>query len=277
MSIIGSILGDIAGSQVEFGAWEGFDYRCSPLFSEKCKITDDTVMTLATKYALQNRIPFYKAYQLFGRKYADVGYGGLFRRWINSDKPVPYSSYGNGSAMRVSPVIDYSGSIIECREFAYWSAVCTHNHPEGLKGAVAIAELNWMATNKASKKDIYRVAKMYYPQSLYHTNKSLEWHRENHVWNATCPGVIPLAICCIMESNSYEEFIRNVLSVRCDADTVCAIGGSIAEELFGGTGFNNNAILREYLDDYQMSILNEKPNKYISNSDKYYIFKYEEN
>ena len=135
----GSILGDIAGSRFEFSRPDGFDSKQETLFANSCFYTDDTVMTVATKYAILKKVPYAKAYGLFGRKYPTAGYGTMFKQWLDSHSERGYFSYGNGGAMRVSFVGEYFDTLERVKEEAEKSANCTHNHPEGIKGAVATA------------------------------------------------------------------------------------------------------------------------------------------
>lgn len=263
MAVIGSIIGDIIGSQYEFQLPDEFNPKNAELFSDKCKFTDDTVMTLATKYAILNNKTFTEAYQLFGRKYEDVGYGGFFRVWILEDNPEPYGSFGNGSAMRVSYIGEHFESVIDVIEYAKKSAECTHNHDEGIKGAITTAKCIWMAKTGHTKGDIYNYAISQYPASdyMYSPQYSIDSIKDNYKWNDICQDSVPVAIRCVLEANSYIEFIRNVFKLKCDMDTICAIGGGIAEELFGGTGLDNNNILKGYLTNelYQLCI-NKKIN-----------------
>lgn len=146
MAIKGTILGDIIGSQYEFKRPKDFDYRTAELLTNKCKFTDDTVLTLATKYAIDNNMKYAETYHLFGNKYLNVGYGERFMDWLTSNDKLPYGSYGNGSAMRVSPIVDYLVSLPKSvfisqkkfdRELLYQSKIsanCTHNSDEGIKG-----------------------------------------------------------------------------------------------------------------------------------------------
>ena len=256
MSIIGSILGDIAGSQFEFFKPKDFNSETTELFTDKCRYTDDTVMTLATKMAIIDNISFSEAYQKYGRKYADAGYGGFFMNWLYEDNPQPYNSYGNGSAMRVSYVADYYNTLSDVEKYARLSAECTHNHPEGIKGSVVTATCIWMAKNGCSKEDILKYVNHQYPRTDYFSaEKTLDEIRKGYRWNETCEGSVPVAIRCVYEADSYVSFIRNVLSINCDTDTLCAIGGSVAEELFGGTGLNNDELLKRYLPDELLTLV----------------------
>ena len=138
MAIIGSILGDIAGSQYEFPITRPtrLDWRYCNLFTDRCKFTDDTVMTLAVKFAIKNNKSFGEVYRNLGRKYQEVGYGEKFRDWLSRDDDKAYYSFGNGAAMRCSYIGEYFDSENEVEEWAIKSAECTHNHPEGIKGAI---------------------------------------------------------------------------------------------------------------------------------------------
>lgn len=251
MAIIGAILGDIAGSRWEFGRPKDLDWEHIDLFTDDCFFTDDTVLTIATKYALLNNIPFADAYHKFGNDYPNAGYGGSFDTWLHFDDKEPYNSFGNGAAMRVSPVVDLSDTHAQVMSRADFSAKCTHNHPEGIKGACVTAVCGWMAKSGASKKEIEKYANKQYPVDDYRfpVSISLKVLREKYRWDVTCQGSVPVAIRCFLESEDYESFIRNVLSMKCDTDTLCAIGGGIAEEFYHGTGFDEDYLLKKYLDE----------------------------
>lgn len=257
MSIIGAIIGDIAGSQYEFKRPENFDYTTAELFTDNCRFTDDTVMTLAVKKAITEGRPFEKVLREVGLQYLDSGYGGRFFFWLLDEEAEAYGSYGNGSAMRVSYVADHLDNFKDVVELATSSAECTHNHPEGIKGAVVTATCIWMAKHGHSKDTILHYVNTSYPKDMYPFSSecSLEEIRDQYKWDETCQGSVPVAMRCVFEANSYVEFIRNVFSLPCDMDTLCAIGGSVAEELFGGTGLNNKEILERYLDKELLSIV----------------------
>lgn len=263
MAIKGAIIGDIIGSQYEFCKPIDFDNKTAILLSENCKFTDDTVLSIATKYAIQHNISFAEAYKIFGLKYRDAGYGNSFSEWIDGESNEPYGSYGNGSAMRISFVADFYNDMKDVVENAKKSAVCTHNHPEGIKGAIVTAMCIWMAKNSISKEEILNYAISQYPKDKYTYSPAytLDEIREWYCWNDTCQGSVPAAIRCLYEANIYTEFIRNVLSLKCDADTLCAIGGGIAEELFDNSNDEilNSAdqILKQYLDDYLLKVFYE--------------------
>lgn len=250
MAIIGAILGDIAGSRWEWGRPDNLDWEHIELFTDECFFTDDTVLTVATKYALLNHISYADAYYQFGNYYSNCTYGGSFLEWLNNSQKLPYGSFGNGSAMRVSPVVDFATTYNEVILNAIQSAICTHNHKEGIKGAGITALCAWMAKNGASKKEIEEFASTQYPSDkyMYPVSMSLKELREKYRWDVTCPGSVPVAIRCFLDSEDYESFLRNVISLHCDTDTLCAIGGGIAEEYYKGTGLPKDDLLKKYLD-----------------------------
>lgn len=284
MAIKGAIIGDIIGSAFEFNnilakdkilpqdivlyIKDGAiccgrnDNKTAILSTKDYEFTDDTVLTLATKYAILHKLPFAEAYAMFGLMYRNKGYGGMFLDWLDSDDRKPYGSYGNGSAMRVSYIADHFDDFAMVQDMAKESAECTHNHHEGIKGAVVTASCIWFAKHKiADKEGILRYAIASYPKDKYPFSPAitLDEMREYYTWNATCQGSVPAAIRCIYEANNYTEFVCNVLSLNCDTDTLCAIGGGIAEELFDNSAdpilTHADEILNKYLDDYLLEIL----------------------
>ena len=260
MAIIGAILGDIAGSKWEFGRPKDLDYEHIILFQDDSCFTDDTVLSIATKYALENKVSFKEAYNQFGNDYINCGYGDKFYEWLIFKNKKPYRSCGNGSAMRVSPVVDFVKSREDIVKYATMSAECTHNHPEGIKGAIVTAVCGWMAKNGASKKEIEEYASECYPADKYKypVSMTMEELRKVYKWDETCQGSVPAAIRCFLDSEDYESFIRNVLSFKCDTDTLGAIGGGIAEEFYGKTGFDNDKLLRKYLDNRLYEIVKQR-------------------
>lgn len=251
MAIIGSILGDIAGSRWETGRPDNLDWEHIELFTDDCHYTDDTVLTIATAYALGAGVPYVDAYYQFGNQYGNCTYGESFGWWLRCENKEPYYSFGNGAAMRVSPIVDLARSEGDVVWQAVQSAMCTHNHPEGIKGAVVTAMCGWMARRGASKREIEQFARLEYPAGEYQfpVSMPLKQLRETYRWDVTCQGSVPVAIRCFLDSDCYEGFLRNVLSLHCDTDTLCAIGGGIAEEYYCGTGFNSRKLLGKYLDD----------------------------
>ena len=219
MAIIGAILGDIAGSKWEFNRPKDLDYEHIELFQDDSYYTDDTVLSVATKYALENEVSFKDAYNEFGNDYIDCGYGDRFFEWLIFKSKKPYKSCGNGSAMRVSPVIDFAKSRDDIIKYATMSAECTHNHQEGIKGAVVTAACGWMAKNGASKKEIEEYASREYPAGSYYkypVSMSMKELREVYRWDETCQGSVPAAIRCFLDSEDYladQLFIKYKVTV----------------------------------------------------------------
>lgn len=257
MAIIGAILGDISGSQYEFMRPKDLDWKKCELFTDNCYFTDDTVMTLAAKQAIKNNKSFEDSYRELGREYPDAGYGGMFDTWLRLDSKKAYGSYGNGSAMRCSYIGEHFNCEKDVIEQATKSAECTHNHPEGIKGAVVTAMCVYMARTGASKNDVFNYVKQLYPKDdyRYSVEYKIEEYRDTYRWDVTCQGSVPVAIRCFLESDDYESFLRNVYSLPCDMDTLCAIGGGIAEEFYKGTGFDDEYLLEKYLDNRLYQII----------------------
>lgn len=225
--IIGAICGDIIGSTREFNSIKTKDFE---LVEEYSTFTDDSVLTLAVASWLINdedhhRRNLVKEIQNLARKYPHAGYGGRFRQWINMSNPHPYRSWGNGSAMRVSPVAWACESLEETQLLAKKSAEVTHNHPEGIKGAVATASAIFMARMGKSKKYIKE-----YIESVfgYNLSRRLDDIRPTYGFEVSCQKSVPESIICFLESDSYIDTIRNAVSLGGDADTMAAISGSIA-------------------------------------------------
>lgn len=232
--MFGAIIGDIVGSVYEFNNIKSKDF---PFWTKGSHFTDDTVMTCAVCAALREykndttknaHALIIARMQEFGREYPFCGYGTMFAKWIHSDRPGPYNSYGNGSAMRVSSAAWIADSIEEAKEFAKYSAEVTHNHPDGIKGAVSIAEAIYMGINKATKPQIKEAMENYYSLDF-----TLDEIRENYEFDETCEGSVPQAIVAFLEGKNFEDVIRNAVSIGGDSDTIAAIAGSIAEPVFG--------------------------------------------
>ena len=242
--MFGAILGDIAGSRFEFSKPSGFDYKTVELFGAGCSYTDDTVMTIATKYAILNGIPYAKAYGKFGRQYRNVGYGTMFQKWLDGHSETGYGSFGNGGAMRVSYIAHHFDTLERVEEEAKESAMCTHNHIEGLKAAVSTAGLIFLALQGEPKKALM---KYFGKEFEYPVHKPLWAYRPRGKFDATAAGTMPLAFRCFIESDDWESCIRNVFSVKCDTDTVACIAGGIAEAYYGCTVENEQELLKRYL------------------------------
>ena len=245
--MIGAIAGDIIGSIYEH---DNIKTKEFPLFGphprtnlnhtrngrslRDCFFTDDTVLTIAVADWLlggEDNLVDRLAHYTF--KYSNRGYGGMYMEWVNSHDREPYESYGNGSAMRVSAVAWLSKNYYEALELAEKSAVVTHNHPEGVKGAQATAAAIWLARHK---HDAEYVREQIEELSGYDLNMTVDAIREDYEFDVTCPGSVPQAIVCVLEATSFEDAIRNAISIGGDSDTIAAITGSIAEAMFGIPG-----------------------------------------
>lgn len=253
MALIGSIIGDIIGSQYEFPNMrpDDLDWRNCELFTNKCEFTDDTVMSIATKVGLEKyKCDFARAYREFGRKYPDVGYGDSFEKWLYSENPKPYESWGNGAAMRVSYIGDKVQDTNSVFILAKHSASCTHNSVSGIRGAIITTSVIAMAKSGLKKTEIYDFVNEQYKGCFYDCSEPLSYLREHYHWSDTCDKTVPIAIRCFLDSTDYESCMRNCLSLPCDMDTVCCIAGGMAEAFYGTTELNNKEILQRYLDDY---------------------------
>ncbi len=259
MAVKGAVLGDILGSQFEFDRPQNTDWRHVPIYSkEKCRFTDDTVMTLAIKKALAEGADLTESMVKIGRRYPQCGYGRKFAEWILKDDHKPYGSWGNGSAMRASFVGEHYEDYEEMQQMAAKTAEVSHNHPEGIKGAVVTATCIWMAGHGRSKEEIYDYVLAEYPKDEYEYSigYSLDEMRPRYRWNASCQGSVPAAMRCFYESTDYESFMRNIYSLDCDSDTFGAIAGGAAEEYYGGFGaIPAEEILKEKLTDELYEIL----------------------
>lgn len=226
--ILGAIIGDMVGVPYEFTK-ERIKSKDFPLFIPKCRPSDDSVLTIAVAEWLLGA-DLEDSILKWCRKYPKAGYGGRFGKWLGNPNRRPYNSLGNGSAMRVSPVAYVAKDIDECVELATLSAEITHNHPEGIKGAQATAVAVWMAIHKYSKSDIKEYIETHFG---YNLSRTLDEIRPVYTFNETCPGSVPEAIICFLEGTSYEDVIRNAVSLGGDTDTQAAIAGSIAEAYYG--------------------------------------------
>ena len=230
--MLGSIVGDIAGSTRE---WNNIKSKNFEFLPKRSFFTDDSVMTLAVAQWLvedsaheTNTLVF--SMQDLGRRYPHAGYGNRFRQWLHKDNPEPYNSWGNGSGMRVSPVALYATSLKECLDLAKRSAEITHNHPEGIKGAQAIAAATFMAGHGIDKSEI----KEYISKTFgYDLNRSIEQIRPTYEFTESCQGSVPEAIIAYLESKDFKDAIRNAISIGGDSDTIAAMTGAIAAAEYG--------------------------------------------
>ena len=225
--MLGAIAGDIIGSVYENVRTKKKDFR---LFTPLSIYTDDTVLTVAVADAILKGSDYGLSIRSYARRHPLRGYGHKFLLWMLSPSAGPYNSLGNGSAMRVSPVAHAFRQEEEVLEQAKLSAECTHNHPEGIKGAQATALAIFMARNKADKQDIRESISGRFGYDL---SRRVEEIRPAYRINLTCPGSIPEAITAFLDSDDFEDAVRNAVSLGGDADTQAAIAGAIAEAYYG--------------------------------------------
>lgn len=226
--MIGSIIGDIAGSTYEF---TGNKDPGAPLFPPGSNFTDDTVMLVATADALMHGMDFSAAYRRYGARFPSPmgGYGSRFRGWLTSNTPAPYGSWGNGAAMRVSPIGWAFNSLEETLRCAAQSAAVTHNHPEGIKGATAAAGCIWLARTGASKAEIRSWLEGAFDYDL---DRSCEDIRPDYAFNESAAGTVPEAIIAFLDSTNFEHALRLAISLGGDADTLACITGGIAQAFY---------------------------------------------
>ena len=268
--MLGAIVGDIVGSIYE---WNNIKTKDFPLFRKDCFFTDDTVMTCAVAEAIIHggqKDDFIDAMKKYGRMYPNADYGARFNTWLKSDNREPYNSFGNGSAMRVSPCawdMDCSfyartGIWPSFRELASLSAEVTHNHPEGVKGAMATADAIFLCRFyfggycreyeqpiNDNLTECKRRIKDYIEKTYgYNLSQTLDEIRPNYRFNETCQETVPQAIIAFLESRDFEDAIRNAISLGGDSDTLAAITGSIAEAAYGIPDWIKDKAF-SYLDD----------------------------
>ena len=226
----GAIIGDIIGSAYEFNNINTKDF---PLFSGRCSITDDSVMTCAVAKALtEPERDIAEVFQEVGRRYPNAGYGRKFIEWMFSNNPQPYNSCGNGSAMRVSPAGYLAGSIEEAKELSDKVTKVSHNHPEGMKGAECTAVCIVLAKQGKTKDEIRR----YVEDNYYVLDKTCDDYRKEQAMQhgkEICQVSVPQALECFFESTDFEDCMRNCISIGGDSDTIAAIAGGIAEAFYG--------------------------------------------
>ncbi len=245
----GAIIGDIIGSPYE---WHNVKSKDFPLFSRYSRFTDDTVMTLAVADGFMSAFnnpdnhiedgdqvtndnkavveeAIIRSMKKLGLRYPNAGYGGRFRDWlVNGDGP--YNSWGNGSAMRTSPAAWICSSLDKVREMAGLQAAVTHNHPEGIKGAEALASAIFIARAGGTKDDIRKYVTDEFGYDLARTCSSI---RPGYRFDVSCQGSVPEAIIAFLESRDFEDAVRNAISLGGDSDTIGAMAGSIAEAFYG--------------------------------------------
>ena len=264
--MIGAIVGDVAGSRFEFANHRSKEFE---LLADECFATDDTVMTLAVARALleckEDRSDLsqkaVQCMQATGRRYPHAGYGGYFRQWLAQDDPQSYNSWGNGAAMRVSPVCWAARSLDEALDLSDAVTAVTHDHPEGIKGARATVSAMWLAREGKSQDQI----KAHIEAHFYKIDFTLDEIRPTYRFNESCQGTVPQALEAFFEATSFEDAIRGAISIGGDSDTLAAITGSVAE-CFWGVPQEITDRVGQFLDHYQHLILDEFDAQYPAKS-----------
>ena len=257
--MLGAIIGDMVGSVYEFNNHRSKQF---PFFSDKSWPTDDSIMTIAiAKAILDNRgmtdglgRQAEKWMRKIGRQYPNSGYGGQFWDWMFCDHPHPYNSFGNGAAMRVSACGFAANSLEEAKQLSHAVTAVTHNHPEGIKGAEATACAVYLARTNHSKDEI----RTFITDNYYTLDFRLYQIRDSYQFNETCQDTVPQAIEAFLESSSFEDAIRNAISIGGDSDTLAAITGGIAEAYYGIPNNLRKAAIRQFRCGWQK----EYPNAY---------------
>jgi ADP-ribosylglycohydrolase len=270
--MLGAIAGDIIGSPYEARPIKTRDF---PLFDRRSRYTDDSVLTVATAQAIleangrEDSANYGKHYKAFGREYPHAGYGGMFARWLFSASSEGYGSFGNGSAMRVSPVGHAFESAATVAAEARRSAAYTHDHPVGIKGAQATALAVYHARAglrrhgpgaRETREQIRREISQGFDYDL---SRDVDTVREHYRFDPTCQGTVPEAILCVLQSADYEDAVRTAVSLGGDSDTIACIAGGIAEALYGGIPEGIEEQTRARLPEALLQIVDEFRTRYM--------------
>ena len=274
--LYGAIAGDIAGSTFEFYGMKGDEQELFPKGSE---FTDDTILTLAVADSQNSEVSMAEALRTYATLFPHPmgGYGSMFVTWLESGEGAPaYNSFGNGSAMRVSACARAADTLEEVQRLARMSAECTHNHPEGIKGAVATASAIFMSRMGSSKEDIRK----YIHENFYDMSRSYEdLYNEDYKFHATCQDTVPEAIICFLESKDFESALRMAMLINKDTDTAGAICGAIAGAFYGVPDYVKRKVreildvtLLDVLDDFEESIRGKKTSRNIPTTNCFQVY-----
>lgn len=241
--MIGAITGDIVGSVYE---WANIKHKAFPFFSPRCFFTDDSVLTIALADTILTGTPYGQNLKIFYEQYPGRGYGGSFDRWARSRDSAPYNSWGNGAAMRISPVgfayDDLTTVLAKAEEFT----AVTHNHPEGIKGGQSVAAAIYLARTGQSKADIKQYVEK---QFGYDLSRHVDEIRPTYQFNESSQGTVPQAIRAFLDSTDFEDAIRTAISLGGDSDTLACITGGIAQAFYGGVPDDIQQKVYSILDD----------------------------
>ncbi len=254
--MIGAIAGDIIGSVYEFANLRSKEFE---LFDPRCVFTDDTVLTVALAEAILTGGDYVALMRSYYCRYPDAGYGSSFHVWARSERPQPYNSWGNGAAMRISPVGFAFDALDEVLLRATQYTEVTHDHPEGLKGARATAAAIFLARNGATRDEIREFTRQH---TGYDLSRTLDEIRPGYTFNESCQGTVPEAIIAFLESTGYEDAIRNAISLGGDSDTLACITGGIAAAFYGGVPDAIASKVFEILDDDLAAVTREFTQRY---------------
>ena len=257
--MLGAICGDVIGSVFEH---DNVKSKSFPIFQKDSRFTDDTVLSCAIADSLIHDRPFAENLKRFYNWYPKAGYGFMYSRWARSDDNVGYNSYGNGSAMRVSPVAWAFDSIDAVKKISAQTAEATHNHPEGIKGAQTIALATFIARMGGTKADIAKLA----IDAGYNLDRTLDEIRPDYHFSATCQDTVPEAIIAFLEATDFEDALRSAISISGDSDTIACMTGSIAEAFWGSVPAHIRDITLSRLDSRLLGVFELFEQKYITTS-----------
>lgn len=249
--MIGAIAGDIIGSHFESFPTKTTEFE---LFGPRCTFTDDSVLTIAVAHAILRKEPYGPAMRNYARRYPNAGYGNNFYHWMHNEQMGPYNSWGNGSAMRVSPVGFAFDSIDAVIAQAEQTAIVTHDHPEGVKGAQAVALAIFLARHGASQDDIRSEITQRFGYDL---ERPLAEIRPHYTFDISCQGSVPESIIAFLESSDVESAIRNAVSLGGDSDTMACIAGGIAHAFYRGVPAGLSSAVRGYLPADLLEVVDE--------------------
>lgn len=256
--MLGAIAGDVIGSVHEGARTKTKNF---PLITPESRFTDDTVLTVAVAECLLRGRDYVQAFHEYFETYPTAGYGGTFFWWASSRRREPYNSWGNGSAMRISPVAYVFATLEEVLEAAKRCAEVTHNHEQGIRGAQATAAAVFLARTGSSKEQIRRYTE---EQFGYFLDESLDQLRPTYEFDVSCQWSVPPSIIAFLESSGFEDAIRNAISLGGDADTMACIAGAIAEAYYGEVPPEIAASVLERLDDRMRSVVGEFRQHYMA-------------
>ena len=256
--MFGAIVGDVAGSHYEHFPTKSVDFD---YFRKHSCVTDDTVLTIAVADWILNGGQLREYFHDYVARYPNAGYGGTFIKWARCRETEPYNSWGNGSAMRVSPAAYAVDTLHDVLSLASKSAEVTHNHPDGIAGAQATAGAIFLARTGGSKSEIREFVER---EFSYDLSRSIAEIRPTYSFDVSCSGSVPESIIAFLESTSFDSAIRLAISLGGDSDTMACIAGAIAEPFYGGVPDEIRATTRTYLDQRMLSIVDEFSEKYIS-------------